>query len=249
MKSLNIIFRSCAVVSALSIGKRPFNIDKRSLILKSLKSLLDSSSRSKARITIDIIDDASEEEFIENMERILKKYRFKYKIHKLNFKNNGKSLEYCYNVASKSKSEIIYFCEDDYIHLDDAIPFIMEAYEEKIIGSSNFGVHPADDPKKYVFLYPSYLFAGRNCHWRSITDTTGTFFLPKKIFDKYRTIINELAEYNIKGLGGEVETIGKMWKEIPCISPIKSLAAHFDNENTLPPFINWKRIIDNIKID
>jgi len=244
MKSLKIIFRSCAVVKSLNPQiTRPFGLDKETIILKCLKSLLESCAVTKNRISIDIIDDSSEDKFVKKIRCLLSDYSFKYKIHRLKFKNNGKSLEYCFRLAEKVKEDIIYFCEDDYIHLKEAISYILDAYNSKIIGTSEFGVHPTDYPKYYIDIFPAYIFISQYCHWRSIICTTGTFFITKKLFQKFKHYLYALADFNKKDLGGEEKTINKIWKEVPCIAPIESLAAHLDNNASLPPFVNWKKVL------
>ena len=248
MKSLHIIYRSCAVVKTMSkTAKRPFNLEKPTLILKSLKSLLESCKFSELndKIKIDIIDDSSPQEFRKKMKELLASYTFNYKIHELSFKNNGKSLKYSYDLAKEINSDIIYFCEDDYLHLKNAIKEIMEAYNQKIIGTSEFCVHPTDYPDRYVKIYPSYIFISSNRHWRSIAQTTGTLFVTRNIFNKFQDNFYKLAEINSGKIGGgEDQTLNKIFDDKPCLSPLPSLAAHM-NDDTLPPFIDWKVELDN----
>ena len=156
-------------------------------------------------------------------------------------------MKYCFELAEKSKQDLIYFCEDDYFHLKSAMPSIFDVYDKKIIGNDNFCLHPTDYPNRYIHLEPSYIFAGKTNHWRSILSTTGTFIMPKKILKKYNKRLYEFADFNTTSTGGEEETINKIWAEIPCIAPIESIAAHL-NEDTLPLYINWKKEIEKIKI-
>lgn len=249
MVSLHILFRSCAVVKTLSkTSKRPFGLDKPTMILKSLKSLLSSCSKSKDKIFLEIVDDSSPEEFRDKMRDMLKNSKVSCKFHPMNFRNNGKSLKYCYDLASKSKSDIIYFCEDDYIHFESEIKFVLDAYKEKIVGSNQFCVHPTDYPDRYKRLYPSYVFLSSSIHWRSIAHTTGTLYVPKKVFDRFSKNFFTFADMNSGSIGGgEDKTLNKIFDEVPCISPIPSLAAHL-NDDTLPSLVDWKKLIDSISI-
>ena len=251
MKSLNIILRTCAVVKILSkTSKRPFGLDKEVLILKSLKSLLESCSHAynDCKMFLDVVDDSSSEEFRAKMISILNRFSIPYKVHNIQEKNNGRSMKYCYDLALKSKSEIIYFCEDDYLHLKNEIPFVMRAYSGKVVGSSKFVVHPTDYPDRYVKVYPAYIFLSKDCHWRSISHTTGTFFIPKNVFVKYKQLYYKFAEINSgKVGGGEDITVNKVYEEVPCLSPIPSLAAHM-NDDTLPPFVDWAEELNRIAI-
>ena len=242
MKSLRIILRTCAVVKTLSsTADRPFGLDKQTMILASLRSLIESCSSAKGvKIRLDIVDDSSPLEFRAKMKSILDSSGLIYELHKIEARNNGKSLAYCYDLASGSKADVIYFCEDDYLHLPDEVPFIVRAYNEKIIGSDKFVIHPTDYPDRYVRVYPSYIFLSSDCHWRSVQHTTGTFYIPTSIFKKYKNLYYKFAEINSGKIGGgEDATINKVYQSVPCLSPIPSLAAHL-NDDTLPPFIDWK---------
>lgn len=247
MKSVKIMFRSCAVVKIVGSSDRPFGLDKPTLILKCLKSLIESCKGVKNKISIEVIDDSSGEEFVKKMEKILINSGIKFKIHSMNFRNNGKSLNYTYSISRKVKEDLIYFCEDDYFHLPYAIPSIIEAYESKIIFTPEFAVFPIDYPGLYTKIAPALIFMGKYNHWRSTSQTTGTFVITSKIFRKYEKYFFALAEFNVKGHGGEKETINRLWQsKVPCISPLPSFAAHM-HTTSLSLLIDWKNELNKIK--
>ncbi len=248
MQTMNIIFRSCTKVNKTSAGgSRPFKMSKEEIILKSLKSILESSKDFKKRIYLDIVDDSSDEKFRVKMIKMIKKFNFNFEFHRINVKNNGKSMNYCFKLAKESKHNLLYFCEDDYFHLKIAIPAIFDAYDKKIIGSNKFCIHPTDYPDRYIHLEPAYIFLGEYNHWRSILSTTGTFIIPKKIFLRYQKYCFDFARFNTLSTGGEESTINNIWKEIPCIAPLESFATHL-NTTTLSPFVKWKNELNKIKI-
>jgi len=248
MKSMNIIFRTCANVKKTSKGgDRPFGLSKEKIILKSLKSLLESSKGFEKRLFFNIVDDSSPEEFRKKINSLMNKYPFFWRLHKISVKSNGKSMKYCYDLADKIREDLVYFCEDDYFHLKSAIPSIFDAYDRKIIGNRKFCIHPTDYPDRYIHLEPSYIFAGKNNHWRSVFSTTGTFIIPKTFFNKYKETFYEFSDFNITSTGGENITLSKIWKEVPLIAPIESFAAHL-NEDTLPLYVDWKKEISKVKI-
>jgi hypothetical protein len=248
MKKMKIIFRSCVVVETMGPSPRPFGLDKQTITLKCLKSLLESCSPFSKRISIDIVDDSSGKEAIDSMKNLLKRYKIKSKIHSLNVGNNGKSLEYSYGLAEKSREDLIYFCEDDYFHLKEAIRAILDAYDSKVVCTSNFAVFPCDYPREYVNIFPTYIFLGKICHWRGVIHSTGTFVVTKALFRKFKKTFYALAEFNIDGRGGEKETVNKLWeRDVPLIAPIKSLAAHL-HKTSLPPLVDWKKEIEKLAI-
>jgi len=241
MKTIRIIFRCCAVVENINeINERPFGLTKEEIILKCLKSLLDSCKFVKNNISLDIVDDSSGGEFINKLEELIDNYTIRYTIHRLVVKNNGLSLEYCYKLAEQVKEDLIYFCEDDYFHLENAMKYMLNAYENKIVKTDCFVIHPTDYPDRYINIYPSYIFTSRYCHWRSISNTTGTFIIPTHIFKKYKEYFYMFSNPKRQCEG---DSLNNIWKEVPLISPIPSLAAHL-NKNTLPKFIDWRKEIN-----
>ena len=246
--SLKIIFRSCTKVEILGPSTRPFNLTKKTITLKCLKSILNSCALVKNKISIDLIDDSSEESLIKEMIKLLKESNLKFKVHRMKFGNNGRSLKYTYQIASKSKEDLIYFCEDDYFHLINAIPSILDAYDSKVISMREFAIFPTDYPSFYVNLFPSLIFIGKYNHWRSVSRTTGTFIITKRIFKKFRNIFENLAEFNVSGHGGEEETINNLWnKYVPCIAPLESLTTHL-HTTSMSYLIDWKNEIDKLEI-
>lgn len=248
MKTLNIFLRTCEGVKTVGSSERPFNLNKQIIILKCLKSLLESCKGFEKRIRLDIVDDSSSEKFIEKMDAILKTYKINYQIHRTNFKNNGLSMEYAYNIAEESKYDLFYFLEDDYFHLKNELASILDAYDSKIIFSNNFAIYPVDYPRLYNKISPSLIFIGKYNHWRSTDKTTWTLIIPKKLFFEYKKTFYSMANFNKTKHGGEKETLNSLWKkEIPCISPLPSLAAHL-HKTSLPYLIDWKNEIDKIKL-
>lgn len=248
MLTLHIIYRCCAVIGSRGSSIRPFNINKIVLIKKCLHSLLQSCKGFEKRIIIDIVDDSSSKEFLKDIEEIIRSYHVKFKINRLMCKNGGITLEYAYKLADKSKYDLIYFCQDDYFHLKQAIPAILNAFEDKIIYTNNFAIFPSDYPKLYNEVWPSLIFMSKYGHWRSLDMSDGTMIIPRKLFKKHKNIFFEFANFNKKGYGGEKETINKLFqKKIPAIAPIETLTAHW-HKTTLPKLIDWKSEIEKIKI-
>jgi len=243
MKKMKIIFRSCTRIKNVTAGsgKRPLDLNKKEITLACLRSLLESCSKIKnKKICLEVVDDLSEKEIIKEMKKILQEYKINFKFHEKEFKNNGLSMKYSYEIADKSKEDLIFFYEDDYLILPETIREIFYCYDKKILKTNNFAIFPVDIPRHYVKLFPSYIFLGRDRYWRSTPFTTGTFLIPKKLFKKYRGVFSKFAAFNIKGHGGEMETISRLWqKKIPCVSPIPTLGAHL-HKPVIPKFIHIK---------
>lgn len=245
MQKIHVILRTCAIVNKASKNNsgRPFNLSKEKIILSTIKSLINSVKYYKERIYIDIVDDSSPDNFLDIINKLFIKSKLKFNLIKINVKNNGLSMDYCYNLAKKSKFDLIYFLEDDYFHLENSFSSIFDAYDSRIIGSNNFLLFPSDYPDRYIYLEPAYIYKGKYNYWRSVNKISGTFIIPKKLFLKYLKLFYKFADYNINSTGGEDLSLNKILEKEVCISPIYSLTAHL-NTDTLPFFMDWKKEID-----
>lgn len=241
---LDILFRTCSHVEAFTGKPRFLNTSKSEIILRSLNSLLISCSQANGYlITLTIMDDHSDEETMKRMAELLNKYKnIPSNILTINGTGNGASLRYNYEFARKYCKDVVYFCEDDYIHAKTAIKEMIDTYTriKRFAKNENLVLHPCDYPDRYTSHYPSFVFLGSDRHWRSIAHTTGTFLLPVTIlteyWDKYMNFTNIGANPNIS----EDNSINLVYKDVLCISPLPSLAIHFQYLHTLSPFIDYK---------
>jgi hypothetical protein len=139
---------------------------------------------------------------------------------------------------------IIYFLEDDYLHLPGWCDILLQG----------FTLNPA-----YVTLYDfdfflndsSFykLFTTKSTHWRAVPATTNTFAC------KYKTLLEDYEIHKESSVNGIKKKDGfhfskdydKFWKLSQnynkyIISPMPGYSTHCD-ANHLSPFINWKEII------
>lgn len=243
--NLNVIFRSCTRAGNLNAhrfgDKRPFTDSKRELVLACLNSLLSSLGN---KGTIHVLDDHSPQEDADAIQTLLKSYGDKHLFIALEKKGNGYSCDASLKYAREQKSDLIYLCEDDYLHLPHAISSMLDVYEKH--GAIVF---PVDYFDRYKEPYPSHIFLGAYNYWRSIKHTTFTFMISQKILEKYWSVYEELARRNMDavGSGAEDDTINKIYEKELCVSPLPSLAAHLGPTPPLPPFIDWKAVFEKNK--
>jgi len=240
-EELHILFRSCTRIS-INAAARPCNATKRETVMCSLQSLLDSITPA---CTVHILDDHSPVEDVFFMKAMLAKSGERHKFITIQQTGNGNSLEANYRYAKDHKFKLMYFCEDDYLHLPEAIPSMLKFYEEF---SHDCIIHPTDYTDRYIRddPYPSLLFLGKDRHWRTIRHTTGTLLLSQRILQIYWDLYIGFAEYNKKTNGGEDLTINRIYESELCVSPIPSLAAHFNYAPPMPPFQDWEKLFIQI---
>jgi len=244
VERLDIIFRSCVRVEAVYGQGRPGGATKRETTLTCLRSLLDSIS---GRCTVHVLDDHSDSRDVDQMKSMLQENSDRHKFVSLEESGNGESLEACLQYAKENNFKMIYFCEDDYLHLPIAVPRIVEFYEDC---PYDCVIHPTDYTDRYTRdkPYPSFIFLGKDRHWRTIKHTTGTFMVTQRILYQHWKTFLAFAKYNKQSRGGgEDETINRIFAKEMGVSPIPSLAAHYSLFPDMPPFQDWEGLFEKIK--
>ena len=255
--------------------KRIFEFPKIEYTLRTIKSIIRSCELAKKffkdlKIKILITDDKSTEENLSKIKNLLKSTNIQSKIINLeenefqneisktdtegneisknmisNMRNILKSIE----ISENEESDLFYFLEDDYIHIEEAITEMLFTYE-KISSQLNKELFlcPADYPYLYSSIDDTKLFFGNMRHWRTINETLITFLTSKKMIKKY---INELKLMGTKRHHPMETKLHEIYKKEYCLSPIPSIAMHATNINTtygLPPNFNWKKIWEENKL-
>ena len=135
--------------------------------------------------------------------------------------------------------DIIYFLEDDYLHLKGWIDILLEGFE--YIGADYYTLY--DHPDKYYLpMYEeltSKIIATPSIHWRTVPSTTNTYACKystlKKHFDihvKYCDLLEKWTKDHNKFLN--------LWEiGSNIVSCIPGYSTHVE-DNMLSPTINWK---------
>ena len=275
VESLTIIFRSCTNVNMLTQNKkRLFDKEKSEYTLRSLNSIISSLSEAKIsfpNIIFDlvVIDYNSKKDDLFLIEKILNKSNFntpiislnmsdfKDKIKKLNAKNEQVTENQMSNMANIQKSllyaknqckDLVYFVEDDYLHLQESIKEMIFSYE-RISSQLNkeLILCPTDYPYLYTKLEPSNIFLGSSKHWRTVNETLCTFLTSKNIIEKYWDKFISMSEFEHYPFE---KPLHEIYKEEYCLTPIPSLALHCTNINSifgLSPNIDWQKVWEDNK--
>ena len=275
VNSFSVILRSCTNVNMLTQNKkRLFDKDKSEYTFRSLNSIIESLNYSKKifpKINFDIIviDYNSGSDDLIKIKHQLNKSNIKNSIINLNLdefindiknvnaKNENVTINQKSNMANIHKSlitaknqsgDLIYFVEDDYLHVKDTFNEIILTYERL---SSQLGKElilcPADYPYLYTKMDSSNIFLGANKHWRKIEETLCTFCTSKIIIEKYWDKFISMCQFEHYPFE---EPLHEIYKSEYCLSPIPSLAIHCTNVNSifgLSPNVNWKKIWEENK--
>jgi len=150
---------------------------------------------------------------------------------------NGPSFAACLERAA-SLDGLIFFVEDDYLLRESCLYEMVSLYEQFAKNRQPICVYPSDYPDRYRDPEPCRVVLGERRHWRSILHTTCTFMLDRATLVKYRAHLERFRNYRTNATVNEETTINLIYKEVPCFSPIPSLAEHYQYRETLSPFFD-----------
>ena len=272
VKALTVICRTCTSVNMLTQNKkRLFDQKKSEYTFRTLNSLIGSLNHAKTnfpQIEFDIIvvDHASNEKDLNKIKDQLKNSNFKNAVFSLNLKEfvdsikktNSKKEKVTENqmsnmsnihksllIAKNQCKDLVYFVEDDYLHLTEAISEMILTYERLAsLTNTELILCPADYPYLYTKTNPTNIFLGATKHWRIVDETLCTFFTSTKILEKYWEKLVSMRQFEHYPFELPLHEI---YKSEYCLSPIPSLTLHCTNVNSifgLSPNIDWKKVWD-----
>ena len=267
VNSILIIFRMNTDIEIWDQNrKRLFELpkieySKRALnsLIKSVKFLKDKYSTINVKIII--VDDNSKPENLSqfkdlisqnNIELINLKYsKYKNKILKQKNKEtfaNLASLLQCFEIGKEKGEDLIYFVEDDYLHVEEMLHEMVLSYER--IGSQinkDIFMCPSDYPYLYMSNEKTNILIGNKRHWRTVRKTLCTFMTSKSMVEKYwdnfyKNCLDRHDPFE--------KYLNEIYSKEICISPIKSLSLHLTNINSsygLSPLIDYKKLWEENK--
>ena len=133
------------------------------------------------------------------------------------------------------KNDLIYFVENDYLHLDNWVDKVIDLF--LCYESLNY-VSLYDHNDKYMPMYDnlaSKIITSKTHHWRTTPSTCGTFIITRDMFDK---------DYDVwESAVGDHNTFMYLNQERQryVLTPIPGLATHC-MEGLLSPTIKWETI-------
>jgi len=146
-------------------------------------------------------------------------------------------MEHLVAVAERNPEEIIYVCEDDYLHVDYAILAMKEVFKQ---GFQGFYA-PYDYPDRYTIdkTKQCELHAGPYGHLRSIPSATLTIAALGKTWLHYK------YELLRAGAFADDTWTWKAFAQVGALCPTPGHATHLQ-DGCITPYINWKSIYESI---
>lgn len=242
-----VAIRTCGLVYSYwkNSNNRIVDVDKETIVLTCLNSLLKSIKSSKHEIVFSIHDDSSSDEILDVMGKLCEKYGIHGELINLGKLGNFKSQ---YEWVKKQNCDYVYCLEDDYLHQESAIDDMADMVTAlKEFNPGDYAVFPFNCPHRYAsftMLYPSYVVKGPNQYWKSSFHSTHTFFISKQAFAHYDSIMREQAYTWAENGAFEDTTINKIWHEqnVMLFTPLQSLAFHIADNTQEDTFFDWKKL-------
>jgi glycosyltransferase involved in cell wall biosynthesis len=229
---------------------------KQKIIEKCLKSLIGALNNCTEDVKIICLDDHSTKETKKIILDILNNSKVEYKFIPLKEKGHNYSSLQFFSEAKKSKADLVYLIEDDYLHFPNTIQEMINDYKmfKTNLGDKEICIHPFDDPDNYKpqFIFPSRIVLGSKRHWRTNTYTTFSFMcspeIIRKHWDKFYILATEyMTEWGQKNNIHEGTTINEIWRnDVILFTPIPSIALHMQYEEQKNKYIDWKKLWDSI---
>lgn len=163
---------------------------------------------------------------------------------------NSSSLRYAHNIGMTKEWEeqdLIYFAEDDYIYMENAFAYLLNAADDLADGHY-FTLY--DHPDRYTRKDDvndgySKVFVSRDCHWRTVESTCQTYGARIRSFRKDSWIHRLGTSLNTprgREMFRAVQGIGKYFWKFPkhkVLSPMPSLCTHMETE-FLAKNVDWE---------
>ena len=231
IKKLDIYYRFSPSVSLWNTKgswKRIIpNTDKKILIKVSLlslkKSILYFLNNNNLDITLNLVYDQSNTDFNTEIKNLMSDKKFQTNFYESKIKGNrGSYLECC--DQSENSEDLIFFVEDDYLFNENCLDEMILSYSRiSTLIESDIFLCPSDYSFYYDSNYSTSIYIGKNHRWRIVKETLLTFLFSKKILDKFRKNIRLVGEKENSPFEKPLHSI---FKEIPCLAPIKSTSYH-----------------------
>jgi len=216
-----------------SIVKRKVEGSKQEIVLRCAYSLSKSIKLCDEKINVIIHDDHSSKETISSLEDM-----FSTKVTPFKGKGIQKGAHKHFKLSKKSKADLVYSVEDDFLHYPEAIDELIQTYYKFLdsVEPDMICLHPADDYYNYTHHFgPTMIVPGIKRPWRMHDRTTNTFFTNPEVVRKYWGAFEKLStQYHIDPTVNEDTTINTIWKyHVPLFTPLVPLAFHLDDHDPL----------------
>ena len=235
-------FNLLVVLQSHSVGSRDpehdrfINASKMEISRRCIHSLIDSLNYAYLKdpllhIELAILDDHSDQEHLDNLDKMLETAKFNFKIIHLETRGCMPSILAQYQYGKEHGEHLVYFAQDDYLHEESCIKDMIETQQ---MTSANLGQHtciyPWNNPFHYSkenILIKSHIIRSSGRHWRTNIMTASCFMTHVETIRKEWDLFYDMGTHEV-GPTMEDETINQLFRSrgYYLFIPIPSLAFH-----------------------
>jgi len=253
---LDVIIQTHADNNSQAGKLRYCGAEKQEVTIRCLTSLVRSLNSTGPHIDAQliVIDDHSNPNAISEMRTVLTELKCPHTFISLSNRGIMNSIGACYEWGlNQSREELVYFVQDDYLHSASTIEEMVDAYHrfKSMLGGQEVGIYPYDDPYRYYApqnVENTRIVHGSKRHWRLNFFSPCMFMTSHQVIRQNYDLLKAMASEEI---GPEMEdnTINKIWqkRDVKLFTPIPSLALHLQNETEMDPFIDWRKLWDQME--
>ncbi len=197
------------------------------------------------RVEVIILDDHSDAPYLERIRHLAGRLKCPWHLQTTKSHGQGESLHEHFTMA-RTEDALFYFCEEDYLHESRAI-YEMWAFYRQVFQSTHrhLILHPQEQESLYKNSHdPAYLVLSPFRHWRSVSNTTHTFFTHSHVVRDFWKYFENTKFMGTKKrrIASESKTTNLLYRHLPCFVPIPALAGHFQSLECLPAFFDWRTL-------
>jgi len=230
--------------------------DKSEISYRCIKSLVNSLNNvdkekpNEVNIKLAVLDDHSDDHFLNRLTNILKECKFNYELVHLDTYGIMPSILACYEYGNKHGKDLVYFAQDDYLYYETCIFEMVDAYfrfSEK--SKLPVCIYPFDDPYRYGIppeRQPMVtVHLGIKRHWRTAFGTASCFMVDYPTLVKNFDLFEAMGKHKVDSVM-EDETINRLFHDRGCLlfTPIPSCALHAQADTEKDPYLDWKELWD-----
>lgn len=230
--------------------------DKAEISYRCIKSLVASINHlvkektMEVNVHLQVLDDHSDDHFLQRLNSILEDCDFSYKLHHLETYGIMPSILACYEYGRDHGKDLVYFAQDDYLYYETCIYEMVDAYFRFTEKSGlSVCIYPFDDPYRYGIppeRQPMVtVHLGIKRHWRTAFGTASCFMLDHPTLLKNFDLFDAMGNHAVDSVM-EDETINKLFRERSCLlfTPIPSIALHAQADTEKDLYIDWRPLWD-----
>lgn len=224
--------------------------DKTEILKRCTRSLIKSINYAQNKLPtwkfkLNVFDDHSSEEGIQILKDNLSLANFSTNLKHIEGYGLLTSLRECYENMRDEGKDLVFQAQDDYLFDEPCFYELVRQWEKfQPKFEKPLSLLPYNDPYRYWDhnVVPVRIVQGPDRHWRQTYQVPCTFMTHHNVMVNEWDLFDKICNDHAHNPKLEDESINRLWQERDYVvmSPIPSLALHFQSEEEKDPYIKWE---------